>query len=74
MSNMDYNNKNYLNKAYRNFSELVYVVSAKELEFFITKGEFTSYFNNRMKKILAEINEEKNEILDAGVFLIQRVR
>jgi len=68
MSEMDNNNKNYLNKAYKNFSELVYVVSAKELEFFITKGEFTSYFNNRMKKILAEINEEKSEILDAGVF------
>ena len=68
MSEMDSNNKNYLNKAYKNFSELVYVVSAKELEFFITKGEFTSYFNSRIKKMMAEINDEKSEILDAGVF------
>jgi len=68
MSEMDGNNKNYLNKAYKNFLELVYIVSAKELELFITKGEFTSYFNGRMKKIVAEINEEKNGVLDAGVF------
>jgi len=68
MSEMDSNNKKYLNKAYKNFSELVYVVSAKELEFFIIKGEFTSYFNSRMKKMMSEINEEKSEILDAGVF------
>jgi len=68
MSEMDGKNKDYLNKAYKNFSELVYVVSAKELELFIIKGEFTSYFNSRMKKILAEINEENNGALDAGVF------
>lgn len=68
MSERDGEHKNYLNKAYKNFSELVYVVSAKELEFFITKGEFTSYFNDRMKKILSEINEEKNENLNVGVF------
>src|SRR5665647_41464 len=68
MSDMEGNNKNYLNKAYKNFSELVYVASAKELEVFIIKGEFTSYFNYRMKKIVSEINEEKNEILDASVF------
>ncbi|MBU3179696.1 hypothetical protein [Clostridium psychrophilum] len=68
MSEIDGDHKNYLNKAYKNFSELVYVVSAKELEFFITKGEFTSYFNDRMKKILSEINEEKNENLNVGVF------
>ena len=68
MSEIDGDDKNYLNKAYKSFSDLVYVVSAKELEFFIIKGEFTSYFNDRMKKILAEINEEKNETIDAGVF------
>ncbi|MCB2293407.1 hypothetical protein LGK95_07715 [Clostridium algoriphilum] len=68
MNEIDGDNKSHLNKAYKSFSELVYVVSAKELEFFITKGEFTSYFNNRMKKILSEINEEKNGILDVGVF------
>ncbi len=68
MREMDDRDKNYLKKAYKNFSELVYVVSAKELEVFITKGEFTSFFNYRMKKIVAEINEEKNEIIDAGVF------
>ena len=68
MSDMDYNNKSYLNKSYKNFSDLVYVVATKELQYFITKGEFTSYFNYRMKKILSEISEEKNELLDAGVF------
>ncbi|MGH4140330.1 hypothetical protein [Clostridium sp.] len=65
---MDYNNKSYLNKRYKNFSELVYVVSTKELQYFITKGEFTSFFNYRMKKKLTEIGDYKNEILDAGVF------
>ena len=68
MSKMDYNNKSYLNKSYKNFSELVFVVSTKELEYFITKGEFTSFFNYRIKKMLAELREEKNELLDAGVF------
>ncbi|MBZ9689167.1 hypothetical protein G9F72_022985 [Clostridium estertheticum] len=68
MSDMDYNNKRYLNKAYKNFSELVYVVSTKELQYFITKGEFTSFFNYRMKKMLSEISEEKNGLLDAGIF------
>ena len=68
MSEMNNNNKSYLNKAYKNFSELVYVASTKELEYFITKGEFTSYFNYRMKKMLTELREEKNELLDAGVF------
>ena len=68
MSDMDYNNKDYLKKAYKNFSELVYIVSTKELQFFIIKGEFTSNFNYKMKKMLSEINEEKSEMLDAGVF------
>lgn len=65
---MDYNNKSYLNKIYKNFSELVYVVSTKELQYFITKGEFTSFFNYTMKKKLAERPDSKNGILDAGVF------
>lgn len=68
MGDMDYNNKSYLKKVYKNFSDLVYVVSSKELQYFITKGEFTSSFNYRMKKMLSEIREEKNGILDAGVF------
>ncbi|MGH4050640.1 MAG: hypothetical protein ACREVX_04690 [Clostridium sp.] len=68
MCDIDGNNKDYLNKPYKSFSKLVYVASVKELEVFIIKGEFTSYFNYRMKKIIAEINEEKSDILDAGVF------
>ena len=65
---MDFNNKSYLNKSYKNFSDLVYVVSTKELQFFITKGEFTSFFNYRMKKMLSEISGQKNGLLDAGIF------
>ena len=68
MSEMDYNNKSHLKRSYKNFSELVYVISTKELEYFITKGEFTSSFNYRIKKMLTELKEEKNEFLDAGVF------
>ncbi|MGH4122927.1 MAG: hypothetical protein ACREV6_08365 [Clostridium sp.] len=68
MSYMDYNNKSYLNKAYKNFSELVYVVSTKELQYFITKGEFTSFFNYRMKKMLSEISDQKNGLVDASIF------
>ncbi|MBU3126915.1 hypothetical protein LGL55_05570 [Clostridium tagluense] len=68
MSDIDYNNKNYLNKAYKNFSELVYVVSTKELQYFITKGEFTSFFNYKMRKMLSEISDQKNGLLDASIF------
>lgn len=68
MSDMDYNSKSYLNKVYKKFSDLVYVVSTKELQYFITKGEFTSFFNYRMKRMLAELGEDKNGILDASVF------
>ena len=68
MSDMDYNNKSYLNKRYKNFSDLVYVVSTKELQYFITKGEFTSFFNYRIKKMLSKIDDQNNELLDAGVF------
>ena len=67
MSNMENNDKKHLKKIYKKFSDLVYVVSTKELEFFITKGEFTSFFNYKMKQMLSESNE-KNEILDVGVF------
>ncbi|GCD12504.1 hypothetical protein [Clostridium tagluense] len=68
MSDIDYNNKSYLNKAYKNFSELVYVVSTKELQYFITKGEFTSFFNYKMRKMLSEISDQKNGLLDASIF------
>jgi len=67
MSNMENNDKKHLKKIYKKFSDLVYVVSTKELESFITKGEFTSFFNYKMKQIIEESNE-KNENLDAGIF------
>lgn len=68
MSDMDHNSKSYLNKSYKNFSDLVYIVATKELQYFITKGEFTSFFNYKMKKMLSEISDQKNELLDASVF------
>jgi len=68
MSDMEYNNKSYLNKAYKKFSDLVYVVATKELQYFIIKGEFTSFFNYRMKRMVSEISEQKNELLDGSVF------
>ncbi|WP_298840698.1 hypothetical protein [Clostridium sp.] len=67
MSDMENNDKKHLKKIYKKFSDLVYVVATTELESFITKGEFTSFFNYRMKQILSEINE-KSEMLGAGVF------
>lgn len=67
MSNMENNDKKHLKKIYKKFSDLVYVVSTKELESFITKGEFTSFFNYKMKQMISESNE-KNESLDAGIF------
>ncbi|MBU3159455.1 hypothetical protein KPL37_06765 [Clostridium frigoris] len=67
MSDMENNDKKHLNKIYKNFSDLVYVVATTELERFITKGEFTSFFNYRMKQMLSEINEN-SEVLDASVF------
>ncbi|MBX4263620.1 hypothetical protein [Clostridium estertheticum] len=67
MRNMENNDKKHLKKIYKNFSDLVYVVATTELESFISKGEFTSFFNYRMKQMLSEI-DEKSEILDAGVF------
>ena len=70
MRNMENNDKDYLKKIYKNFSDLVYVVAKKELESFITKGEFTSFFNYKMKQMLSEVNENENKskILDVGVY------
>lgn len=68
MSDMDYNNKSYLNKVYKKFSELLYVVATKELQYFITKGEFTSFFNYKMKRMISEISEQKNGLLNGNVF------
>jgi len=65
MSDIDYNNKSYLKKIYKNFSELVYVVSSKELQYFITKGEFTSFFNYRMKKKISELDDG---VINSGVY------
>jgi len=68
MSDMDYNNKSYLNKVYKKFSDLVYVVATKELQYFIIKGEFTSFFNYKIKRMVSEISEQKNGLLDGSVF------
>ena len=68
MSDMDYNNKSYLNKTYKKFSDLLYVVATKELQYFITKGEFTSFFNYKMKRMISEISQQKNGLLNGSVF------
>lgn len=68
MSTMDHNKKDYLNKSYKNFSELIHAAATRELEYFILKGEFTSAFNYRVKKMLEELRRERGEFLDASVF------
>ncbi len=68
MSDMDNNSKSYLNKAYKNFSDLVFIVSTKELQSFITKGEFTSFFSYKIRRMLSEIGDPQNGLLDASVF------
>jgi hypothetical protein len=56
--------KEYMKKIYRRFSDFVAIASARELEYFVLDSEFTSSFNYRMKKLIEEIKEERNDDIE----------
>lgn len=62
-------NKDYMKKVYKNFSEFVAIAASKELEYFITDAEFTSAFNYRMKRLLDESEKDgKDEMTFSILF------
>jgi hypothetical protein len=64
---MDINNKDFMKKVYRNFSQFVEEASTRELAYFILDSKFTSMFNSRMRELVGEINSDGNSIIDASV-------
>lgn len=61
------NNKDFMKKAYRNFSQFVEEASFHELAYFILYSRFTSMFNCRMKELVGEINNDGKSIIEASV-------
>lgn len=59
--------KEYMKKLYKRFSDFVAIASARELEYFILDSKFTSNFNYNMKKLIDEIEKEKNEDIGFSV-------
>ncbi len=59
--------KEYMKKIYRRFSDFVAIASARELEYFVMDSKFTSSFNYRMKKMIEEIKQEKNDGIEFSI-------
>jgi hypothetical protein len=59
--------KEYMKKIYRRFSDFVAIAASKELEYFVLDSKFTSSFNYRMKKMIEEIKQEKNEDIEFSI-------
>jgi hypothetical protein len=56
-----------MRKIYRRFSDFVAIAAARELEYFVMDSKFTSSFNYRMKKMIDEIKQEKDEGIDFSI-------
>lgn len=56
------NNKDYLGKLFRTFDDFVSLVASRELEYIIFDAKYTTYFNNKMRKVLNEINRSKRDL------------
>lgn len=61
------NNKDFMKKVYRNFSQFVEESSSRELAYFILDSKFTSMFNHRMRELMSEINSDGKSIIDASI-------
>jgi hypothetical protein len=61
------NNRDFMKKVYRNFSQFVEEASSRELAYFVLDSKFTSMFNSRMRKLMDEINIEGKSIIEASV-------
>lgn len=60
-------NKDFMKKAYRNFTQFVEEASFRELAYFVLDSKFTSMFNCRMKELVGEINIDGKSIIEASV-------
>lgn len=56
------NNKDYLGKLFKNFYDFVSLATSRELEYVVFDAKYTTYFNNRMRKVLNEINSNKKDL------------
>jgi hypothetical protein len=59
--------KEYMRKIYRRFSDFVAIAAARELEYFVMDSKFTSSFNYRMKKMIEEIKQERNDDIEFSI-------
>ena len=57
-------NRNFMKKVYRSFADFVKVASARELEYFVLDGKYSTDFNNRVRNIMDDIGQEANSIAD----------
>ena len=59
--------KQYLRKIYRQFSEFVAEAASRELEYFILDSKFTSMFNYRINELVEQINKEGKTTIGLSV-------
>lgn len=52
------NNKNYLRKVYKKFSEFISEASARELEYYVLDAKYTTEFNLKLRNLVEEIKSE----------------
>lgn len=60
-------NKDYMKKVYKNFSDFIYECSSHELEYFILDSKFTTSFNQRVKELIDEIKEEGKKSIELSI-------
>lgn len=61
------NNKAFMRKVYRNFSDFVAVAAAHELELLVFDAKYTTDFSYRLKHILDEIRDSGKAIAELSV-------
>lgn len=57
-------NRNFMKKAYRSFADFVKAASTRELEYFVLDGEYSTDFNNRVRKLIDDIGQEGKVVAD----------
>lgn len=61
-------NKQFIWKVYRNFSDFVSIAASRELEFLVLDSKFKNDFNAHMRKLFKEIKEAKEETIEFTMF------
>lgn len=61
-------NRQFIRKVYRNFSDFVSISASRELEFLVLDSKFKKDFNLHMRKLFREIKEAKEETIEFTMF------